>query len=104
MPLWRSAPNTRILPAILLTLPPSKAADMAHLCAPQNQALGVCRGFVRDIQVCSTHGRENLVDATITSKAKKKEKEKKEKKNIREWKPHRDRGVHEESQMKKRKQ
>ena len=30
-------------------LPPSKAADMAHLCVPQNQALGVCRGFVHII-------------------------------------------------------
>ena len=45
----------------------SKAADMAHLCVPQNQALGVCRGFVPDIQVCGTHGREDLVNATITS-------------------------------------
>ena len=42
---------------------------MAHLCVPQNQALGVCRGFVPDIQVCGTHGRENLVNATITSNA-----------------------------------
>ena len=30
-------------------------------CVPQNQALGVCRGFVPDIQVCGTHGREDLV-------------------------------------------
>ena len=42
---------------------------MAHLCAPQNQALGVCIGFVPDIQVCGTHGREDLVNATITSNA-----------------------------------
>ena len=42
---------------------------MAHLCVPQHQALGVCRGFVRDIQVCGTHGREDLVNATTTSKA-----------------------------------
>ena len=42
---------------------------MAHLCVPQNQALGVCRGFVPDIQVCGTHGREDLVNATITSNA-----------------------------------
>ena len=27
----------------------------------QNQALGVCRGCVLDIQVCGTHGREDLV-------------------------------------------
>ena len=45
------------------------AVDVAHLCVPQNQALGVCRGFVSDIQVCGTHGREDLVKATITSKA-----------------------------------
>ena len=43
---------------------------MAHLCVPQNQALGVCRGFVPDIQVCGTHGREDLVNATIASNAK----------------------------------
>ena len=42
---------------------------MAHLCVPQNQALGVCRGFVPDIQVCGTHWREDLVNATITSNA-----------------------------------
>ena len=69
MPLWRSGPNTRTLPTVLLTLPVSKAADMAHLCIPQNQALGVCRGFVPDIQICSTHGREDLINATITSNA-----------------------------------
>ena len=67
MPLWRSGPNTRTLPAILLTLPLSKAADVAHLCVPQNQVLGVCRGLVPDIQVRSTHEREDLVNATITS-------------------------------------
>ena len=42
---------------------------MAHFCVPQNQALGVCRGFVPDIQVCGTHGREDLVNVTITSNA-----------------------------------
>ena len=46
---------------------------MAHLCVPQNQALGVCRGFVPDIQVCGTHGREDLVKATITSNAEEEE-------------------------------
>ena len=46
---------------------------MAHLCVPQNQALGVCRGFVPDIQVCGTHGREDLVNATITSNAEEEE-------------------------------
>ena len=61
MPLWRSGPNTGH--AILLTMPLSKAADMAHLCVPQKQALGVCR-FVSDIQVRGTHGREDLVKAT----------------------------------------
>ena len=43
MPLWRGGLNTRTLPTVLLTPPASKAADMAHLCVPQNQALGVCR-------------------------------------------------------------
>ena len=61
------------IPTVLLTLPPSKAADMVHLCVPKNQALGVCRGFVPDIQVCGTHGREDLVDATITSNAEEEE-------------------------------
>ena len=42
---------------------------MAHLCVPQNQALGVCRGFAPDIQICGTHGRKNLVNATIISNA-----------------------------------
>ena len=48
---------------------------MAHLCIPQNQALGVCRGFVPDNQVCGTHGREDLVNATITSNAEEEERE-----------------------------
>ena len=46
---------------------------MAHLCVPQNQALGVCRGFVPDNQVCGTHGREDLVNATITLNAEEEE-------------------------------
>ena len=56
-------------PTVLLTPPAGKAADMAHLCAPENPVLGVCRGFVPDIQVCGTHGREDLVNATITLNA-----------------------------------
>ena len=40
MPLWRSGPNNRTLPAILVTILPSKTTDMTHLCVPQNQALG----------------------------------------------------------------
>ena len=67
MPLWGRGPNTRTLPAILLTLPPSKAADMAHLRVPRNQVMAVCRRFVPDIQVCGTQGREDLVNATMTS-------------------------------------
>ena len=67
LPLWRSEPNTRTLPAILLTLPPSKAGDTAHLCVPQNQALGVCRKSEPDIQVYGTYGREDRVDATTIS-------------------------------------
>ena len=35
----------------LLTLPSSKAANMAHLCIPKNQALGACRRSAPDIQV-----------------------------------------------------
>ena len=73
MPLWRGGPNTRTLPTVLLTPSASKAADMAHLCVPQNQALGVCRGFVPDIQICGTHGRKNLVNATIISNAEEEE-------------------------------
>ena len=73
MPLCRSEPNTRTLPTILLALPPSKTADMAYLCVPQNQVLGFCRRFVPDIQVCATHGREDLVNATITLNAEKEE-------------------------------
>ena len=54
---------------------------MAHLCVSHNQALrgggggggGVCRGFVPDIQVCGTHGREDLTNATITSNAEEEE-------------------------------
>ena len=45
MPMWRGSPNTRTFPAILFTLPSVKVADMAHLCVPQNQALGVHRRF-----------------------------------------------------------
>ena len=48
---------------------------MAHLCVPQNQALGVCRGFVPDIQIYGTHGRKDLVNATIISKAEEEEEE-----------------------------
>ena len=73
MPVWRGRPNTRTLPTVLLTPPASKAADMAHLCVPQNQALGVCRRFVPDIQVCGTHSREDLVNASITSNAEEEE-------------------------------
>ena len=73
MPLWRGGPNTRTLPTVLLTPSASKAADMAHLCVPQNQALGVCRGFAPDIQICGTHGRKNLVNATIISNAEEEE-------------------------------
>ena len=61
------------LPTVLLTPSASKAADMAHLCVPQNQALGVCRGFAPDIQICGTHGRKNLVNATIISNAEEEE-------------------------------
>ena len=60
-----TGPST--LPIVLLTPPASKAADMAHLCVPQNLALGICRGFVPDTQVCGTYRREDLVNATITS-------------------------------------
>ena len=73
MPLWRGGPNTRTLPTVLLTPSASKAADMAHLCVPQNQALGVCRGFAPDIQICGTHGRKNLVSAAIISNAEEEE-------------------------------
>ena len=69
MPLWRGGPNTRTLPTVLLTPSASKAADMAHLCVSPNQALGVCRGFVPDIQICGTHERKDLVNATIISNA-----------------------------------
>ena len=61
------------LPTVLLTPSASKAADMAHLCVPQNQALGVCRGFAPDIQICGTRGRKNLVNATIISNAEEEE-------------------------------
>ena len=73
MPLCRGGPNTRTLPTVLFTPSASKAADMAHLCVPQNQALGVCRGFVPDIQICGTHGRKDLVNATIISNAEEEE-------------------------------
>ena len=36
------------------------------LVCPSNQAVRVCRRFVPDIQLCGTHGREDLVNATIT--------------------------------------
>ena len=73
MPLWRGGPNTRTLPTVL-TPSASTAADMAHLCVPQNQALGVCRGFAPDIQICGTRGRKNLVNATIISNAEEEDK------------------------------
>ena len=71
--LWRSRPNTRKWAQILLTLPPSKAADMAHLCVPQNQALEVCRGFVPDIQVCG----ERVYSTQPAHQMQKKKKKKK---------------------------
>ena len=46
---------------------------MAHLCVPQNQALGACWRFVPDIQICGTHGRKDLVNATIISNAEEEE-------------------------------
>ena len=42
------------------------------LVCPSKPSLGVCRGFVPDIQVCSTHKREDLVNAASTSNQKKK--------------------------------
>ena len=57
----------------LYHLPPSKAADTAHLCVPKNQALGVCRGFVPNIQVSGTHWREGLITVTITSNVEEEE-------------------------------
>ena len=44
---------------------------------------GSAEEFVPDIQVCGTHGREDLVNATIASKADKEEEE--EKKNSRSY-------------------
>ena len=67
MPLWRSRLNTTNFPEILFPLLLSKAADMAHLCVPPNQELGVCRRSVPDIPECGTHRGEDLVDATNTS-------------------------------------
>ena len=64
----RCSTNTLIITIII----PIKS-DMAHLCVPQKQALGVCRGSVPDIKVCGTHGREDLVKATITSNAEEEE-------------------------------
>ena len=51
---------------------------MAHLCVPLNQALGICRGFVPDIQLCGTHGREDLINTTITSNTEEEEEEEEE--------------------------
>ena len=84
MPLSRGGPNTRTLPTVLLTPSASKAADMAHLGFPQNQALGVCRGFVPDSQICGTHGRKDLVKATIISNAEVEEQTDKKTKRDRE--------------------
>ena len=42
---------------------------------PTLLSLGICRGFVPDIQVRGTHGREDLVNAAITSNAKEEEEE-----------------------------
>ena len=53
----------------------SQKVDETHLRDPQNQPLGVCNGFVPDIQACGTHGREDLVNATITSNAEEEEEE-----------------------------
>ena len=44
---------------------------MYHTCVPQNQAIGVYRGFV---QVYSTDGSEDLVNVTITSNAEEEDK------------------------------
>ena len=74
---------------------------MAHLCVPQNQALGVCRGFVPDIQVCGTDGKEDLINATITSNAEQEKEEENEEEEegeeeedarlmpgVSRWRPH----------------
>ena len=45
----------------MLTLPPSKVKNMAHMCL-----------WGPDIQVCGTHRREDLVNATISLKAEEK--------------------------------
>ena len=49
MPLWRSGPITRTWPAILLTIPPSKAAYMTHLCVPESSSSWGLR------RICSWH-------------------------------------------------
>ena len=59
----------RALPTILLTLPPSRAADRPTRVSLKTKLWGVCRGFVPDIQVCGINGREDLVNATTTSNA-----------------------------------
>ena len=75
LPLSRRTSYHKANQAVIILRVASKAADMAHLCAPQNQALGVCRGFVPDIQICGTHGRKDPVNATIISNEEEEEEE-----------------------------
>ena len=81
--MWRSGPDTRTIPAVLPTLPPSKAADMAHLCAPQNQA---GRRFTEDLFLPSKirHSREKGSHRTHKKKRRKKKKKEKKKKEEEE--------------------
>ena len=67
VPLWRNRPNRNTTTLPVIWLPSSKAADMAHLCVLQNQALGVCRSAEALFLTCGTHRREDLVDTTISS-------------------------------------
>ena len=61
---WTKHQNIACNPAHSTT---KQGSRYSPLVCPSKQSSGVCRGFVPDIQVCSTQWREDLVNATITS-------------------------------------
>ena len=56
--------NTTYSPAHSIS---KQGSRYGPLVCPSKPSSGVCRGFVPDIQICGTHGRKNLVSATIIS-------------------------------------
>ena len=77
MPLWSGGPTTRTLPTVSSLHQQGKQQKWSTCVSLKTKLWGICRGFVPDIQLCCTHGREDLVNATTHQTQMKKKKKKK---------------------------